>query len=181
MSYDIRYFAPDSLVEVTTVTLGNNFLMRPSPTLNRIVLGVFGKAQRKYDMKVCDLKVMSSHYHLLVVPRDPKQLGLVFHRLLVGPERLSHHLAPGFGGVAEIERQQRVEQAGVHLERTHRIHRRCVLDLVDLTREGYFIPEGTPLTTQLINFRKNKRRIGFVVDEYGDIQVWSPLKTFSRK
>jgi Mg2+/Co2+ transporter CorB len=42
--------------------------------------------------------------------------------------------------------------------------------LVDLTRDGYFIPEGTPLTTQLINFRKNKRRIGFVVDEYGDIQ-----------
>lgn len=42
--------------------------------------------------------------------------------------------------------------------------------LVELTREGYFIPEGTPLTTQLINFRKNKRRNGFVVDEYGDIQ-----------
>ncbi|TNF87393.1 MAG: HlyC/CorC family transporter [Gammaproteobacteria bacterium] len=42
--------------------------------------------------------------------------------------------------------------------------------LVDLTREGYFIPEGTPLTTQLLNFRKNKRRVGFVVDEYGDIQ-----------
>jgi len=42
--------------------------------------------------------------------------------------------------------------------------------LVDLAREGYFIPEGTPLTTQLLNFRKNKRRVGFVVDEYGDIQ-----------
>ena len=42
--------------------------------------------------------------------------------------------------------------------------------LVELAREGYFIPEGTPLTTQLLNFRKNKRRIGFVVDEYGDIQ-----------
>jgi Mg2+/Co2+ transporter CorB len=39
-----------------------------------------------------------------------------------------------------------------------------------LTRPSYFIPEGTPLTTQLINFRKNKRRMGFVVDEYGDIQ-----------
>ncbi len=39
-----------------------------------------------------------------------------------------------------------------------------------LTRQSYFIPEGTPLTTQLINFRKNKRRMGFVVDEYGDIQ-----------
>jgi Mg2+/Co2+ transporter CorB len=42
--------------------------------------------------------------------------------------------------------------------------------LKKLTRRGYFIPEGTPLTTQLINFRKNKRRMGFVVDEYGDIQ-----------
>ena len=42
--------------------------------------------------------------------------------------------------------------------------------LVGLTREGYFIPEGTPLTTQLLNFRKNRRRVGFVVDEYGDIQ-----------
>ena len=42
--------------------------------------------------------------------------------------------------------------------------------LEKLTRRSYFIPEGTPLTTQLINFRKNKRRMGFVVDEYGDIQ-----------
>ena len=43
-------------------------------------------------------------------------------------------------------------------------------DLEKLTRRSYFIPEGTPLTTQLINFRKNRRRMGFVVDEYGDIQ-----------
>lgn len=42
--------------------------------------------------------------------------------------------------------------------------------LEKITRQSYFIPEGTPLTTQLINFRKNKRRMGFVVDEYGDIQ-----------
>ena len=42
--------------------------------------------------------------------------------------------------------------------------------LESLTRPSYFIPEGTSLTTQLLNFRKNKRRMGFVVDEYGDIQ-----------
>jgi Mg2+/Co2+ transporter CorB len=35
--------------------------------------------------------------------------------------------------------------------------------------EAHFVPEGTPLTTQLINFQKNKRRFAFVVDEYGDI------------
>lgn len=33
----------------------------------------------------------------------------------------------------------------------------------------YYIPEGTSLTTQLLNFRSNKRRIGVVVDEYGEI------------
>ena len=37
-------------------------------------------------------------------------------------------------------------------------------------RELYFIPEGTPLNTQLIKFQMNKERIGLVVDEYGDIQ-----------
>lgn len=38
------------------------------------------------------------------------------------------------------------------------------------SREPYFIPENTPLHTQLINFRKNKRRMALVVDEYGDVQ-----------
>jgi Mg2+/Co2+ transporter CorB len=33
----------------------------------------------------------------------------------------------------------------------------------------YFVPEGTPLATQLVNFQKEKRRLGLVVDEYGDV------------
>lgn len=33
----------------------------------------------------------------------------------------------------------------------------------------YFIPEATTLNVQLLNFRKMKRRSGFVVDEYGEI------------
>jgi len=37
-------------------------------------------------------------------------------------------------------------------------------------REAYFIPEGTSLYHQLINFQKNKRRTALAVDEYGDIQ-----------
>ena len=42
--------------------------------------------------------------------------------------------------------------------------------LMSLVRDPYFIPEGTPLNQQLLNFQDQKRRIGFVVDEYGDIQ-----------
>lgn len=37
-------------------------------------------------------------------------------------------------------------------------------------REPYFVPETTPLNVQLLNFQKEKRRIGLVVDEYGDVQ-----------
>jgi len=36
--------------------------------------------------------------------------------------------------------------------------------------EVEFIPETTPLNTQLLNFQRKKKRIGLVVDEYGDIQ-----------
>jgi Mg2+/Co2+ transporter CorB len=43
-------------------------------------------------------------------------------------------------------------------------------DLENLTKDLYFVPEGTPLNTQLLNFQRHKRRIGLVVNEYGDIQ-----------
>ncbi|MGL5700786.1 MAG: HlyC/CorC family transporter [Kluyvera sp.] len=36
--------------------------------------------------------------------------------------------------------------------------------------EIYFVPEGTPLSTQLVKFQRNKKKVGLVVDEYGDIQ-----------
>jgi len=61
----------------------------------------------------------------------------------------------------------------IHLRRVVRLAAENNLDphsLVGLASEPYFIPEGTPLNQQLLNFQNQKRRIGFVVDEYGDIQ-----------
>ncbi|MGA8205608.1 MAG: HlyC/CorC family transporter [Woeseiaceae bacterium] len=43
-------------------------------------------------------------------------------------------------------------------------------DLVPLLDEPYFVPEGTPLSTQLVQFQRRGQRIALVVDEYGDIQ-----------
>ena len=43
-------------------------------------------------------------------------------------------------------------------------------ELMQLTREPYYVPEATPLHTQLVNFQKEKQRIALVVDEYGDVQ-----------
>ena len=42
--------------------------------------------------------------------------------------------------------------------------------LLALVRDPYFIPEGTSLNRQLLNFQDQQQRMGFVVDEYGDIQ-----------
>ena len=42
--------------------------------------------------------------------------------------------------------------------------------LLERIREPYFVPEGTPLNKQLLNFQQHRRRSAFVVDEYGDVQ-----------
>lgn len=42
--------------------------------------------------------------------------------------------------------------------------------LTKIMRPAYFIPAGTPLFTQLQHFQENQRRIGLVVDEYGELK-----------
>lgn len=49
-------------------------------------------------------------------------------------------------------------------------------DLLNLSREPYFIPESTALNTQLLNFQKARHWMALVVDEYGDIQGLTTLE-----
>lgn len=42
-------------------------------------------------------------------------------------------------------------------------------DFRKIIREGYYVPTGTPLNTQLLNFQHERRRNAMVVNEYGDI------------
>jgi Mg2+/Co2+ transporter CorB len=42
--------------------------------------------------------------------------------------------------------------------------------LREIMREPYFIPSGTPLFTQLQQFQEHQDRLGFVVDEYGELE-----------
>jgi Mg2+/Co2+ transporter CorB len=48
----------------------------------------------------------------------------------------------------------------------HGINRSLMLEQVE---KPYFIPESTPLHTQLLNFQRLKHRIAIVVDEYGEV------------
>lgn len=60
----------------------------------------------------------------------------------------------------------------LHLRRASRfidgegLHR---ADMMKELEDPYFIPEGTPLHTQLLNFQQQKHRIAVVVDEYGEV------------
>jgi len=61
----------------------------------------------------------------------------------------------------------------LHLRRLASLGFRANVDKSDieaLATEPYFVPEGTPLSTQLVQFQKARQRFALVVDEYGDIQ-----------
>ena len=63
----------------------------------------------------------------------------------------------------------------LHMKKVARLLARGEFDrdqLVALarTREPYYVPEGTSLNKQLLNFQRQRRRVAFVVDEYGDVQ-----------
>jgi Mg2+/Co2+ transporter CorB len=65
-------------------------------------------------------------------------------------------------GLLHMRRASRLVRSGIDSLSKEAIKR--------FSREPYFVPENTPLHTQLINFRKNKRRMALVVDEYGEVQ-----------
>lgn len=61
----------------------------------------------------------------------------------------------------------------LHLRKVLNLFARDELNIETLKKlivPAYFIPAGTPLTRQLLNFQENRRRSGLVVDEYGSIQ-----------
>ena len=63
----------------------------------------------------------------------------------------------------------------LHMKQVARLLARGEFDRAHLialarAREPYYVPEGTSLNNQLLNFQRQRRRVAFVVDEYGDIQ-----------
>jgi Mg2+/Co2+ transporter CorB len=57
----------------------------------------------------------------------------------------------------------------VHELARGRLDREALIE-ASSARDAYFVPSGTTLNTQLLNFQRDKRRMAFVVEEYGDIQ-----------
>ncbi len=56
-----------TLISITCRTVQGRFLLRPGPRLNDIVLGVLGRAQRRYETTISAFSALSSHFHLLLI------------------------------------------------------------------------------------------------------------------
>ena len=69
-------FVPEggALVEVTCRTVQSRFLLRPSPQLNEIILGILGRAQREHAVGIVAYVFLSNHFHLLAWVPDAQRL-----------------------------------------------------------------------------------------------------------
>jgi hypothetical protein len=76
MPRPLRFVPEKSIVEVTTRTFQGRLLLRPSPELTDIVLGIIGKAQALYGMTIHAFVFLSTHAHLLLSPTSAGQLAL---------------------------------------------------------------------------------------------------------
>jgi REP element-mobilizing transposase RayT len=74
MGRRIRFIPPSSLVEVTCRTLQGRLLLRPSPMLRDVTLGVLARAARLYPVEIHAFAFLSNHFHLLLSVADASRL-----------------------------------------------------------------------------------------------------------
>jgi REP element-mobilizing transposase RayT len=74
MSRRIRFVPPGSLVEVTCRTVQGRLLLRPSPILRDLTLGVLARAARLYPVEIHAFAFLSNHFHLLLTVADAQRL-----------------------------------------------------------------------------------------------------------
>ena len=74
MGRPLRYVPAGSLVEVTTRTVHGRWLMRPSPEVNDVILGIVGRALEFYPVRIHAFVVLSNHAHWLLTVENAAQL-----------------------------------------------------------------------------------------------------------
>lgn len=66
MPHEPRYVEPDSIQFVTFRTAASLLLLRPSPEINALILGVLARALALYPVKLFAYVFLSNHAHLLL-------------------------------------------------------------------------------------------------------------------
>lgn len=74
MPRPLRFVPPRSVVEVTTRTVQGRLLLRPSAEVNDLILGIIGRAQFLFSVRIHALVVLSNHWHGLLSVDHAAQL-----------------------------------------------------------------------------------------------------------
>src|SRR4051812_49549580 len=75
MARKLRYIPdPPPLVPIPCRTVQGRFLFRPGPAFNARFLGILGRAQRRHELVLNAVSVLSSHFHTLAVAEDAQQI-----------------------------------------------------------------------------------------------------------
>jgi len=89
------------LVEVTCRTIQGRFLLKPTPELRSLVLGVLGRSLRLYPVRLHAFVFLSNHYHMLLSVDDALQLAQFMNYLNSNVAREAgrlHHWTEKFWG-----------------------------------------------------------------------------------
>jgi putative transposase len=76
MSRPLRHIPANSVVEITTRAIHGRFLLRPSPKLTAVLLGIVGRALARYGILLHAFFFASNHYHLIITVPDVRSLAL---------------------------------------------------------------------------------------------------------
>ena len=75
MARKLRFIPdPPTLVSITGRTVQGRFLFKPGPAFNDRLLGILGRAQRRHNLTLIAISVLSNHFHILAVPESARQL-----------------------------------------------------------------------------------------------------------
>jgi len=75
MARKLRFIPdPPTLVSITGRTVQGRLLFKPGTAFNDRLLGILGRAQRRHNLTLIAISVLSNHFHILAVPESARQL-----------------------------------------------------------------------------------------------------------
>ena len=158
MARKLRFINPSpspTLVFVTCRTIQGRYLFRPSPDFNDRFLGILGRVQRRYQMRLCAVCVLSNHLHLLLIVEDALQLSRFMRDLKSKLAREVNRLTGWRGTVFDRRYESAVvtDEEGAQIERLlYILSNGCKEGLVDRPQDwpgvhcAKALIDGEPLT-----------------------------------
>ena len=187
---------PHSLVSITCRTVQGRFLFKPGPDFNNRFLGIIGRAQRRHNITLNVITVLSNHIHILAVPESTRQLAAFMRDLKSKLAREVNRLTGWSGPVFERRYDMTVvtNEDRAQIERLSYVLAQSVKEnLVAEVREwpgvhsAAALIDGTPLTGHWFdrtreyaarNQRQELTRLQFTTEEsviLSPIPCWAHL------